>query len=223
MWIDQGTAVNTVVPPNWWSSYYATPQERGVRYLDVDGDGKADIVHGLWDDVNSTSTQLLWRNIYAPSTYAWATTTASSTVVKAPSAYWKFDESSGNASDATGNGYALTNTGSTPVASALINNGPDFGASNNSMYFATSSNIGWTGTGSVSVGMWFKLRADISSGTWSLFQIDAASTKVGLFARYEYNGGARRLHIDRLTNGASDANIYYSTSLATTAWHHLVV
>jgi len=41
-------------------------------------------------------------------------------------AYYKLDESSGNAADATGNGYTLTNTGSTAYASALINNGADF-------------------------------------------------------------------------------------------------
>lgn len=44
-------------------------------------------------------------------------------------AYWKFDESSGDAADSSGNGNTLTNVNATPFVSAKINNGADMEAS----------------------------------------------------------------------------------------------
>jgi hypothetical protein len=54
-----------------------TPTERGVRYLDVNGDGKADVVRGWVDDVAVTSNYAIYVNNYATSsaTYNWSATT----------------------------------------------------------------------------------------------------------------------------------------------------
>lgn len=54
-------------------------------------------------------------------------------------AYYKLDESSGNAADATGNGYTLTNNGTTTYTTGKINNGGDFGASNSTKSFSIDS------------------------------------------------------------------------------------
>lgn len=43
-----------------------------------------------------------------------------------PIAYWKFDESSGDAADATGNGKTLTNQNNTPFVAGKLGNGADF-------------------------------------------------------------------------------------------------
>lgn len=41
-------------------------------------------------------------------------------------ASWKFDESSGNATDSSGNGKTLTNTNSISYVSGKVNNAADF-------------------------------------------------------------------------------------------------
>ncbi len=53
------------------------PRERGIRFLDVNADGKADVARGYEDEANATTTNYLYLNTYATSTgYSW---TASST------------------------------------------------------------------------------------------------------------------------------------------------
>lgn len=72
-------------PPEYWASLAGgggsqiEPFERGVRYLDVNADGKADIVKGL--DDGSTTTRALYLNGYATSTgYSWTAATYSGTI-----------------------------------------------------------------------------------------------------------------------------------------------
>jgi RHS repeat-associated protein len=51
------------------------PNEYGVRYVDVNGDGKVDSVEGIWNYTTSASTNALYLNNYATSTgYAWTST-----------------------------------------------------------------------------------------------------------------------------------------------------
>lgn len=78
--------------PEYWA--YTTngndqhpPQERGTRYLDINADGKADVVKGIKDDPTSTTTVGLYFNNYATSTgYSWVSTTTASTTI--PSFAW---------------------------------------------------------------------------------------------------------------------------------------
>jgi Glycine-rich domain/Salmonella virulence plasmid 65kDa B protein/FG-GAP-like repeat len=71
----------STAPPEYWAylPYPYSPVERGVRYLDVNGDGKADVVRGWVDDQAGTSNFGIHYNEYATSTgtYGW---TATSTV-----------------------------------------------------------------------------------------------------------------------------------------------
>jgi hypothetical protein len=64
--------------------------------------------------------------------------------------YWKLDESSGNASDATGNGFTLTNAGTVTYAPAKINNGAVFSGSNN------LTNTGISLTSAMTISGWMK-------------------------------------------------------------------
>jgi RHS repeat-associated protein len=74
------------------------PYEDGVRYIDVNGDGKSDIIEGIWNYTNSTSTDALYLNNYATSTgYAWSATTTYSGVIPA-----FVDEGSGSLFATTG-------------------------------------------------------------------------------------------------------------------------
>ena len=74
-------------------------------------------------------------------------------------AYWKFDESSGNASDATGNGYTLTNNNSVSFSAGKINNAAVF-ASANSKYFSKSSASGLVPSSAITVAAWVYLASN---------------------------------------------------------------
>ncbi|MEK7063779.1 MAG: SpvB/TcaC N-terminal domain-containing protein, partial [Patescibacteria group bacterium] len=87
IYADQATSVQNLVPPEFWG-YFGTPQERGTRFLDVNGDGKADIVRGLKDDAQSTTTSSLYTNAGG---YSWA---ASSTFNGVIPAFGYYDPSS---------------------------------------------------------------------------------------------------------------------------------
>ena len=65
-------------------------------------------------------------------------------------AYWKFDESSGNAMDSTGNGNTLTNVNTVTYSAGKINNGANFVAAS-SQYFSATAAAPASGNGSFSI------------------------------------------------------------------------
>jgi RHS repeat-associated protein len=75
--VDQNTLTHPV-PPDYWSttSGVFSPVERGVRYLDVNGDGKADVVHEFYNYTSNITNDALYLNTYSTSTgYGWTATT----------------------------------------------------------------------------------------------------------------------------------------------------
>lgn len=134
-------------------------------------------------------------------------------------AYWKLDESSGNATDASGNGRTLTNHNTVAYTTALRANGADFGAANTNKALART---GYVGTdGAMSVSLWVKLNAEIASGSWGLFVNATESTSLELY--YEYNGGTRRLVARRARNFLANADINKTITLGTANWYHVVI
>lgn len=69
-------STDTFSPPDYWASG-SNPLERGVRYVDVNGDGKSDIVVGFKDNQAGTTTRAVYINNFATSsiTYGWTATT----------------------------------------------------------------------------------------------------------------------------------------------------
>lgn len=135
--------------------------------------------------------------------------------------YWKLDESSGNAADSAGGSLTLTNNGTTGYVSALVNNGADGGATNTTKYFNRTSNLGVTG--SLSLSVWVKLTTEITSGTYGLIFLDGTSTSTAIYITYEYNSGTRRVVFTRARSGTAFDNITYNVTLGTSNWHNLVL
>lgn len=132
-------------------------------------------------------------------------------------AYWKLDESSGNAVDVV-NGYTLTNINSVTYAPGIINNGADFGTTlKHSKRLSISSQCGWNPNivdGSIS--FWVKVNTPPdSSGAQYFFSYFSSSRYYTMY--YEKSGANLRLNL-----GFSGLFYQYNVDLGTT-WHNIVL
>jgi hypothetical protein len=132
-------------------------------------------------------------------------------------AYWKFDESSGNASDATGNGKTLTNTGTVGYSAGKINNAADFGATNSGKYFIISDNLSFQNA--MSYSFWFNCTTDISSTGNQYILLDNRTTGAIAYIQilYRNQSGTRTL---RFVSG--DNITGYDINMGTGTWYHIV-
>lgn len=73
-------------------------------------------------------------------------------------AYWKLDESSGNAADATGNGHTLTNNGTLTYGPAVINNGAITSTTGPKYLSAVDAGL-QISSGDISIQAWAKTTA----------------------------------------------------------------
>ncbi|NTW32251.1 MAG: LamG domain-containing protein, partial [Bacteroidetes bacterium] len=150
--------------------------------------------------------------------------------------YWKLDESSGDAADCSGNNRTMTNEGSTPFASCLINNGGDLGTTAGSKYFGkTSETFGVTSlTNARSISMWVKLRTEAPTAAYptGCYGINVWTTKIngGNAMSYglDYGDGQIWGHtagtkwLRAYQYGYNEYYAEYQIALGTTNWHHLV-
>mgnify|MGYP001594005931 CR=1 FL=1 len=77
--------------------------------------------------------------------------------------YWKFDESSGNASDSTANANTLTNNGTATYVAAKINNGIDLNGTTQYFSIADASQTGLDLTGAFTLAVWINTDVDPST------------------------------------------------------------
>ena len=136
-------------------------------------------------------------------------------------AYWKLDESSGNAADSVAS-YDLTNINTVGYSSALINNGADYGTANTNKYLTINDALGIDG-GSITISAWVKMRTEISTGEQRFFSQQNSNSKTGYFVGYAYNGGTRRLVFYRSKNWVGTAVAYYEITLGTSDFCHIVL
>lgn len=122
-----------------------------------------------------------------------------------------------NTNDYSGNGYNLTNVNSVSFSEGKFNYCADFGNANTNKYLWYNSNLGISGIGDITVSLWIKLRAEITTASWQFFSHRSTTTADRyLDLTYEYNSGTRRLRWYSATGG------YYNITLGTTNWYHLV-
>lgn len=144
-------------------------------------------------------------------------------------AYWKTDESSGNASDSAGGGYTLTNTNTVSYGTGIINNGADTGSAN------TNKRLTSTGSGGTTIGIndsaqsctfnwWVNVNTVPASNTagfmWE-FAVSTGATNTGYLAvQYYNNAGTPQLYIARNCNATLD-QAGSNQTLTTGTWYML--
>lgn len=133
--------------------------------------------------------------------------------------YWKLDETTGSAVDATGNGYDLTNN-SGAYAAALINNGIDL-ERGSSAYLSSATALGFSATDvNCSFSCWVKPESNPSSGEF--YQIVSYSvedtTGWQFFMDYRNSGGTYQLFFGR--TGEITYNL--AGPLSTSSFTHIV-
>lgn len=136
-------------------------------------------------------------------------------------AYYKLDESSGNAADSI-NSYTLTNTNTVSYVAGKINNAADFGTANTNKKLTVASNLGIT-NGAITISMWVKLNTEIASGTWGFAQKGNATNHVQYIIAYEYNGGTRRIVFNRQKQNVSNNLVTSTNTMGTSNYFHLVL
>ena len=137
-------------------------------------------------------------------------------------AYWKTDESSGNAADSVAS-YTLTNNNTVAYDAGKIFNGADFGSSNTNKTL-TNTALTVIDGGAVSISLWVKLNTEITSGSYGFFNIgNNTSSKVDYYIGYNYNSGTPQLVFERHKQGGADQGAAYTITLGTTNWYQLVL
>lgn len=133
-------------------------------------------------------------------------------------AYWKLDESSGNASDATGNGYTLTNENTVTYDGGLINNGMDTGSSGSRRVLTTANNLGIDG-GPITMSVWIN-RNSLSSTALALMVCASVTSQVFYHIAYSTSTGVK---FGRWQIPSSDILTSGSSQLGSSNWNHLVL
>lgn len=137
-------------------------------------------------------------------------------------AYWKLDESSGNASDSSGNGITLTNNGTTEYAAGKINNGADFGNPNTSKYFTTTNTLGIDG-GAISYSFWMKpAAAPPSNDDYRLFeQQNTSSSKTAYRLIIKDQSGTKKITFNRLRMNVANDDVEVNQTFTNGVWYHI--
>lgn len=133
-------------------------------------------------------------------------------------AYYKM-EAGALVTDSSGNSRTLTNNNTVgELVGGKFGGAADNGTASNK-YLSIADTMDISGASSISVSMWVKLNAEISSGTYLFFTHRSTNTADRYFQlQYEYNGGTRRI----MVIPSSVSSIAFNTSMGTSNWHHLV-
>jgi hypothetical protein len=130
-------------------------------------------------------------------------------------AFYKFDESSGNAQDSVGT-RNLTNTGSTAYNTGIINSSIDFGASNSTKKLEYVGSYGIAAGGSWTIAYWYRK--------------EAAASFNGLIG-FVYGSGTKSIILQRdvgqwsaySQNGANNSSSLGVSTESNGTWHLIVV
>jgi len=127
--------------------------------------------------------------------------------------YWKLDESSGNASDSSGNSTTLTDTNTVSFVGGKFGNAGDF-ESTASEYQYAADNSALSITGSLTLAAWIKPES-VTSGSYNIIaKWDGTNESYRLFQ----NGDEIRLELDSAGNYQETT----ASNLTASTWYHVV-
>lgn len=143
-------------------------------------------------------------------------------------AYYKLDESSGNASDSSGNGNTLTNVNTATFSAGKINNGAAL-ARASTQYFTAADSASLDLSGDCTFSFWVKIgNAPTSGQQYALFFKDAngANNTRAYGLNYENSGGTKRFTMYLFPTGYSYPGYWagaFNYDLGTATWVHVVI
>jgi hypothetical protein len=127
-------------------------------------------------------------------------------------AYWKLDESSGNAIDSSGNSYTLTNTGTTIYASSKINNGISLNGTSN---YLTATVV--TALPVISINLWVNLSS--FAGIQMLYSNEERSDSKYGVSLYTNGSVVGNQLVFSIGNGATKSDRIIPQTLTTATWY----
>lgn len=132
-------------------------------------------------------------------------------------AYWKLNESSGNAADVKGV-YTLTNNNTATYEAGKINNAVSLGASNTNKFLNCNNTFGMTYVSTRSMSGWFNI-INIPAGTGNFTFVLASimfATNPGNNSSFVYR---RVTNVLKLTIISTDYNVILTPG----TWYHMVI
>lgn len=131
-------------------------------------------------------------------------------------AFWKFNESSGNAADSI-NSNTLTNNGSATFGAGFYLNGTDLGSGNSGKYFSRSDASG-IGTGSYSITGWVNFYSIPSEANYQIVNIGNTANNVTSTMYLHNTGGVTTEHFERVRDGVASDAISVTNTPSTSTW-----
>jgi hypothetical protein len=131
-------------------------------------------------------------------------------------AYYKFDESSGDASDSTANAKTLTNTNTVPYVTGKLNNGIDIEESTGNQFFQRTNSAYYDVT-SGSISIWMNLES-VTHASKDFTAVDCCtgSGAGGFVLKFNHTTGVLYFTFGTETNKAS------TSALSIATWYHIV-
>lgn len=135
--------------------------------------------------------------------------------------YYQFED---NANDSSGNSNDLTLSNGSYVSSVHSGVWKALSCNGSSTNCRTSNITLATWTSSYTMSCWVKLNAEISSGSWTLLNLNPDNTNQDTIYRiiYQYNWWTMRINFTHYYNWPEiDHNVLYNKTLWNSDWHHI--
>ena len=187
---------------------YKNNVSQGTMYTGLTGTLYAAVSQDLTGQTITCNFGASLMTYTAPSGYNQGLYTAGSSLEAGLVAYYKLDESSGDASDATGGGNTLTNnTGATTYVSSKINNGALFN-NTSTKYLWINNSLTFTSTGTRTWSCWVNVSSFAADG-YILDNLMSDTSKRFIL----YSGSDSKIHMfangNEVTTGVLSTGTWY--------------
>lgn len=176
-------------------------------YIGIDADSTSNPWQGDLDKIVIYSHALSLAEIYADipdPTGALFGSNPTDPLLNGLVAWWRMDESSGNASDSSGNGYTLTNNGTTPYEGGRFGHAPVFNGT--SRYFSTSTSI-----------------SNMQTVSFWVYAVSATDEFIQLTSSARITASSGTISATGFTNPSIYVNGRQSDTIATNRWQHVII